>query len=212
MPAAAEPLLHSYALLDMCRLPPVLLSGRLLLRSGSAGSAGGESWQQVFVLLTERSLLWLAPPAPAWLAVGLENASCAQEGEAFDVGTARHTLHFRCLSAALAARWTALVAGLAEQRTGNGLIESAEVVRTDRLEAAYAAPAAALMAMPSTQRCLERFRESGGGGDDELEPTASPPQLPRADEGGGAAAATRADEALAVGFSRMRSLYARGAR
>ena len=116
----------------MCRLSPVLLSGRLLLR----GAGSPAPWQPVFCVLSERCLFWLSPPSPAWAAVSLENATIALAGgggggvggavgallgaapEAFEVSTARATLHFRCRGAAVAARWVALATGVAEQRTG----------------------------------------------------------------------------------------------
>jgi hypothetical protein len=96
----------------------VLLHGRLLMRWGddriaapqsgpaTSGPAGG-GWSQAFVVLTEEALLWLQPPQPAWRGVALTHAvpqpdSSASHplAEVFELSTSRHTLRFRCRSAA----------------------------------------------------------------------------------------------------------------
>ena len=207
--------MDSFSLLDCCRLSPVLLSGSMMLRSGGSSSA----WQQAHVLLSDRAMLWLSPPGLAWAGVSLENATIALApatadggggvgaGEAFEVSTARQTLHFRCRGAAIASRWVALAQGVAEQRTGNGLLESAEVVRADRLEASLHAPASELMTMASTQARLAAFSRPAASGEAPL-----PSAAVAAAAAAAGSAASPSDEALAVGYARILGMYVRGSR
>jgi hypothetical protein len=159
--------LSSFRLLDACRLPTVLQHGRLLMRGDdddhvalrggrlSTGPAPAQQWRQAFVVLTERALYWLLPPAARWHAVELTHAVVGMASgaaaatassavgapqEVFELSTARVTLKFRCRNAAAAARWAALLRAACEHQSDNALLEVPDAMTTDYLESRHQQP------------------------------------------------------------------------
>lgn len=225
--------MDSQAILDACAFPRVLLADRLLLRLSSASastrsssaSPAAETWQQVYAVLTPRSLLWLCPPHVDWRRLSLENAFAEIDKrlpEAFEVGTARQSFQFRCRSAAAAARWVEVLADTAEQATGNGLLESAETVMGDRLEATYQTQAIALIAS-APQDSMDRLRKRTADAEAErrrlaakTEPELSKPLIAGSSGAASGSASLSAaeanEEAQAVGFTRLIERYGRPSR
>jgi hypothetical protein len=217
----------SFTLLDLVRFGDCLISGRLLLRSatGTGGLAspgkGNEVWQQVFAVLTERSLFWLSPPSSQWSSLSMENAHVTQDKaapEALEIGSTRVSLHFRCRSALVASRWAEAVSFAAENATSNVLLEGSETIMMDRLENHYQTRAVALIALASTQETVERINsKKGAAGSLDLIPTGSNNDAPTSgDAAGGVGGLKKSttltpseDETFALGFSRLVDLYAR---
>jgi len=177
----------------------------------------------VFVILTERALFWLTPPLPQWHSIPMDNAHADADKmypEAFEVATTRQSLHFRCRSPVIANRWVDLIRNAAEQQTANLLLESAEVVMSDRLEVNYQTPAVALIAMESTQQSMDRYRRkteaserraAGAGGAAAPVSSGSAAAVVAGSPSGGARAPSTED-AVTAGFSRLVTMYARGPR
>ena len=157
-------MLTSFNLIDACRLPTVLLHGRLLIRNddsdfiAAAGGAGG-GWKQAFVVLTERVIYWLLPPDSRWHAVDLTHAMVGGGGGAsssafgavgasgssggadvFELSTARLTLRFRCRNAAAAQRWITLLKAACEHQSDNSLLEVPDSMLCDFLESSNQQP------------------------------------------------------------------------
>lgn len=133
-PTEQEQALTSFDLLDIVRLPPILLRSRMLVRCLDQSD---KRWLQAFCLLTETCLLMLQP-GQTWTRIALLHAQVRQDtgqfSGYFELSTARKTYNFRAKHEEQAGEWVRVIALMSGVESDNSGLLTGEHLLQDYSE------------------------------------------------------------------------------